>query len=77
MYRLYTQLILITDLLQDREANRFTESEPKTPVTSSTTAVAALEQEEVDRYSKFFASLTKKSGGSATNSPRATRSHET
>ena len=58
--------------LQDREATR-SEGEPKTPVASATTVAPSKEDEDLEKYSKFFASLTKKSGGSATNSPRSAR----
>jgi hypothetical protein len=62
--------------VQDREDRR-AESEPKTPTVNPAAAAgpsgSSREEEDLEKYSRFFASLTKKPGGSAANSPRAGR----
>jgi hypothetical protein len=65
----------VTDDKQDREATRSGAedlSRVKSPSTPKTGAAASGESAEMEnqRLKDFFAGLAKKSGGSATNSPR-------
>jgi dynein light intermediate chain 1 len=61
---------LLINFLQDREATRTSESEPKTPTSSS----KGNQEAENQRLKDFFANLAKKPSGSAANSPRRTES---
>jgi dynein light intermediate chain 1 len=68
--RLVSDLTAVCALLirlQDREAARPSDAEPKTPTSNKVDTEA-----ENRRLKDFFAGLAKKPGGSATNSPRRT-----